>query len=139
MRRSPSLPQVQHKDRSIRRARAHLVTARVPTHLHITGYIKVWLTISVADPDPGWVKIRIRIRDEQPGSYFRELRNNFLGVKILNSFDADPGFGMEKFRSGMENRKSPDPGCLSRIRNTASYNWFLKDTTVQIVQRPMVS
>jgi hypothetical protein len=43
---------------------------------------------SVADPrirclfDP-WIrdgyKIRIRIRDEQPGSYFRELRNNFLG------------------------------------------------------------
>ncbi len=24
-------------------------------------------------------KIRIRIRDKQPGSYFRELRNNFLG------------------------------------------------------------
>jgi hypothetical protein len=23
-------------------------------------------------------KIRIRIRDEQPGSYFRELRNNFF-------------------------------------------------------------
>jgi hypothetical protein len=26
-----------------------------------------------------------RIRDEQPGSYFRELRNNFLGLKYLNS------------------------------------------------------
>jgi hypothetical protein len=25
------------------------------------------------------------IRDEQPGSYFRELRNNFLGLKYLNS------------------------------------------------------
>jgi hypothetical protein len=25
------------------------------------------------------LKIRIRIRDEQPGTYFRELRNNFLG------------------------------------------------------------
>jgi hypothetical protein len=45
--------------------------------------------------DPGWEKgsIRIRdlgsgIRDEQPGSYFLELRNHFfafLGVKILNS------------------------------------------------------
>jgi hypothetical protein len=44
---------------------------------------------SVADPDPrsraffepldpGWVKIRIRIRDEQLGSYFRQLRNHFL-------------------------------------------------------------
>jgi hypothetical protein len=29
--------------------------------------------------DPGWVKIRTRIRDEQPGSYFRGFRNNFLG------------------------------------------------------------
>jgi hypothetical protein len=35
----------------------------------------------------------------QPGSYFRELRNNFLGIKILQFFDADPGFGMEKFGS----------------------------------------
>jgi hypothetical protein len=40
---------------------------------------------SVADPDPGWVTKQsgsgsgIRIRDEQPGSYFRELRNNFFG------------------------------------------------------------
>jgi hypothetical protein len=28
---------------------------------------------------PGLVKIKIRIRDEYPGSYIRELRNNFLG------------------------------------------------------------
>jgi hypothetical protein len=34
--------------------------------------------------DPGWVKTRIRIRDEQHGSYFQELRNNFLGLKYLN-------------------------------------------------------
>jgi hypothetical protein len=32
----------------------------------------------------------IRIRDEHPESYFRELRNNW--VKILKFFDADPGF-----------------------------------------------
>jgi hypothetical protein len=43
-------------------------------------------------------------RNEQPGSYFRELRNNFL-VKILKFFDADPGWkkfgpGLEKFGSG---------------------------------------
>jgi hypothetical protein len=42
-------------------------------------------------------KIRIRIRDEQPGSYFRELRNNFW-VKILKFFDVDPGSGMENIR-----------------------------------------
>jgi hypothetical protein len=46
---------------------------------------------SVADPgsgigylfdpwirDPGWKKDSIRIRDEQPGSYFLELRNHFF-------------------------------------------------------------
>ncbi len=45
------------------------------------------------------------IRDEQPGSYFLELRNHFfgflggfLGVKILKFFDADPGSGMETIR-----------------------------------------
>ncbi len=32
-------------------------------------------------------KIRIRIRDEQPVSYFQELRNSFFGFKkYLNSF-----------------------------------------------------
>jgi hypothetical protein len=31
----------------------------------------------------------IQIRDEHPGSYFRELRQNFW-VKILKFFDADP-------------------------------------------------
>jgi hypothetical protein len=41
------------------------------------------------------------IRDEQPGSYFLELRKLFLGffgVKILEFFAADPGSGMEKSR-----------------------------------------
>jgi hypothetical protein len=53
------------------------------------------------DPGPGLgKKIRIRVRDEQAGSYFRELRNNFLGLKILKFFDADPGW--TKFGSGME-------------------------------------
>jgi hypothetical protein len=38
------------------------------------------------------------IRDEQPGSYFLELRNHFFGVKILKFFVADPGSGMETVR-----------------------------------------
>jgi hypothetical protein len=41
------------------------------------------------------------IRDEQPGSYFLELRNHFLcffGVKILKFFDEDPGSGKETVR-----------------------------------------
>jgi hypothetical protein len=43
------------------------------------------------------------IRDEQPGSYFLELRNHFFGVKILKFFDGDP-------RSGMETIRIRDPG-----------------------------
>ncbi len=37
--------------------------------------------------------LRIRIRDEQHGSYFPELRNNFFGLKYLNSLMRirDPG------------------------------------------------
>ena len=43
--------------------------------------------------DPGWVKNQqgIRIRDKQPGSYCRELRNKFFLVKILKFFDMHPG------------------------------------------------
>jgi hypothetical protein len=53
--------------------------------------------------DPGWVKktgtgSRIRIRDDQPGSYFRELRIQFFWVKMLKLFDSDPGSGMGKIR-----------------------------------------
>jgi hypothetical protein len=39
-----------------------------------------------------------RNRDEQPRSYFQELRNHFFGVKILKFFDADPGW--KNFGSG---------------------------------------
>jgi hypothetical protein len=53
--------------------------------------------------DPEWEKVSIRIRDEQPGSYFLELRNHFfafLGLKYLNSLMRirDPGSGMETVR-----------------------------------------
>ncbi len=78
------------------------------------------MVYSVADPDPGsvafltpgsWmgkVRIRIRTRVEQPGSYFLELRHLFLGLKYLNSLmqirdpgwkDSDPGW-----------KKDSDPG-----------------------------
>jgi hypothetical protein len=57
------------------------------------------------------------IRDEQPGSYFLELRNHFFaffGVKILKFFDEDPGFGIRDGDSsdpgsGMEKSRIPDP------------------------------
>jgi hypothetical protein len=44
-------------------------------------------------PDPG-----SRIRDEQPGSYFLELRNHFFLFLMLKYFDEDPGTGMETVR-----------------------------------------
>jgi hypothetical protein len=57
------------------------------------------------------------IRDEQPGSYFLELRNHFfgfLGVKILKFFE-DPGSGIRDGDSsdpgsGMEKSRIRDPG-----------------------------
>jgi hypothetical protein len=75
-------------------------------------------TPSVADPDPetgafltpesGMGKKSgsgSRIWDEQPRSYFLELRNHFFGLKYLNSLmrirdgkNSDPGSGMEKSR-----------------------------------------
>jgi hypothetical protein len=67
--------------------------------------------------DPGWVKkSRSGTRDEHPGSYFLELRNNFLGLKILKFLDTDPDPGYGIFLtvdsvSGMEK-------FGSRIRNT---------------------
>jgi hypothetical protein len=57
--------------------------------------------------------VRIRIRDEQLGSYFRELRKNFL-VEILQFFDADPGSRMGKIR--IRDGKNSNPGQTSRIR-----------------------
>ncbi len=69
---------------------------RLPVRVRIFfvswSYIKrllygIWIPyFSVADPDPGSGMSKkprsgpgIRIRDEYPGSYFRELRRNFLG------------------------------------------------------------
>jgi hypothetical protein len=83
-------------------------------------------TNSVADPDPGsgigylfdpWIRDGRKsesgsgIRDEQPGSYFLELRNHFFaffGVKILKFFDEDPGW--RQFGSGIRDGKKSDPG-----------------------------
>jgi hypothetical protein len=53
------------------------------------------------------------IRDEQPGSYFLELRNHFFEVKIHKFFDADPGSGMETVRSRDPGWKKSDAGSGS--------------------------
>jgi len=49
---------------------------------------------------------QIRIRDDQHGSYFRELRNQFFGLKHLNylMWIRDPGW--KTFGSGIN---IPDP------------------------------
>ncbi len=79
-------PSIRLTRRSTRRRRSS--TSRTRAGSNIFSYILV----SVADP--GWGKIiSIRIRDEQPGSYFRELRNQFFGFKC---FESDPESGMEK-------------------------------------------
>jgi hypothetical protein len=60
--------------------------------------------------DPGWEKVSIRIRDEQPGSYFLKLRNHFFaffGVKILQFFDEDPGW--RQFGFGIRDGEKSDP------------------------------
>ena len=72
-------------------------------------------------PDPG-----SGIWDEQPGSYFLELRNHFFAffeVKILKFFDEDPGSGMETVQIRDPGRKKVgsgirDPGSGINITDT---------------------
>ncbi len=54
-----------------------------------------------------WAVLWIRIRDEHPGSCFREL-GTIIWVKILKFFDAVPGSGLEKIR--IRDGKNLDPG-----------------------------
>ncbi len=92
---------------------------------------------SVADPGSGAFlttgsgmgkksgsRSRIRIRDEKPGSYFRELRKHFL-VKILQFFDVDRGSGMEKIRIRDPGWKKIGSVIRSRIRNTGFLFFFV--------------
>jgi hypothetical protein len=73
------------------------------------------------------------ICDEQPGSYFRELINNFLGLKILSFFDADPnpesgifltpGSGMEKLRSGIRDKHLGSPTLIFYLLTSAAISY----------------
>jgi hypothetical protein len=60
----------------------------------------------------------IRIRDEQPESYFWELRNLFFGSNT-SIFYADPGSGMEKIRI---RDKHPGSATLRRDKGVALYS-----------------
>jgi hypothetical protein len=63
--------------------------------------------------DPGWVKSKepdagSGINNPDHISY--SLETIIFGVKLLKFFDADLGSGMEKFESGIRDRKKSDPG-----------------------------
>jgi hypothetical protein len=69
--------------------------------------------------DPGWEKVSEKsasgsgIWDEQPGSYFLDLRNHFLlflGFKYLNSLMRIRDLGWRQFGSGIRDGKKSDPG-----------------------------
>ncbi len=63
--------------------------------------------------DP-WIRggKKIQIGNEQPGSYFREIRNNFLGLKYLNSLIRIRDRGWKKFGSGIRD-KHPGSATLA--------------------------
>jgi hypothetical protein len=102
------------------------------------------LPFSVADPDPGsgafltpgcgmGKKSRSGIRDENPGSYFLELRNTFW-VKILKflDVDADPGI----FLTLVPGRKKIECGCESAplipLYNVQHGTWHLPRQGVKL-------
>jgi hypothetical protein len=68
--------------------------------------------------DPGWVKSQ-----DQPRSYFPELRNHFWGLKYLNSGCGsgirDPGW--KEFGSGIQDGKKFDPGSGINIPDPQYY------------------
>jgi hypothetical protein len=105
----------------------------------LMSYVK-----SLVDPDPGSGAFLTPgsgmgrksasgsgIRDEQPGSYFLELRNHFFGVKIYkivlkiarirDGDSSDPGSGMEKSRI-----RDKHPGSATLITTYFSYVKSLK-------------
>jgi hypothetical protein len=71
------------------------------------------------------------IRDEQPGSYFLELKNHFFAFlwdKILKFFDEDPGSGMETVRIRDPGWKKVGSGIRDKNPGSATlyatlYNW----------------
>ncbi len=91
--------------------RGHMLgrLASIVAKLLLSGNKVSLVLISVADPGSGaFLTLGSEIRDEQPGSYFLELRNHFFGLlrlKYLNSLmrirdgdRSDPGSRMKKSR-----------------------------------------
>jgi hypothetical protein len=61
------------------------VGALIAEHQTLSPRVQAALQIRIRDPVPDffdpWIRgaVKIQIRDKHPGSYFREIRNNFLG------------------------------------------------------------
>jgi hypothetical protein len=94
------------------------------TKLELDRYGSIITVLRIRKPgrlfDPGirdGFKIKTRIRDEHPGSYFREHRNNFylFRLKIVKFFDADPDAGSGIFLTLDPGRKNSDPGSRINI------------------------
>ncbi len=80
----------------------------------------IWDPVPFWPRDPGWVKIRIQIWDEQPKSYFRELKKTIFWVKILKFFDVDPGSGMDKIRIRDPGWNKVGPGIRNKHPGSAT-------------------
>ncbi len=110
-------------------------------------YVGLLYFTSVADPVSGpfltlgsGIGKKIKIREEHPGLYFRELRNSFSvfwvnNSKILKFFDADmdpgsgiyfePGSGIEKFGSGIKHPGSATLILIDYSTQTVT-NWTVQ-------------
>jgi hypothetical protein len=98
--RSPSIRLTRRSTRRRRSSTSHTSTAS-------NNFSNI--LVSVADPGSGAFfdpcsmdgeKSASEIRDEQPGSYFRELRINFFGLQYLNALSRIRGPGWKKFGTG---------------------------------------
>jgi hypothetical protein len=62
-------------------------------------------------------KIKIRIRNDHPGSYLRELRNNFFKIKKLHFFLCGSGAciwdGKNRIRDGKIRIRDKHPGSAT--------------------------
>jgi hypothetical protein len=60
-------------------------------------------------------RIRDPGRDEQPGSYIRELKKLFSGLKYFKFFDVDPG-SVIRIRDGKIRIRDKNPGSATLAR-----------------------
>ncbi len=66
------------------------------------------------DPGSGMGKNKDPDPDEKPGSYLRELRKQFFGLKILKFVDGDPDPGSGIFSTLDPRSADTVPVCLGR-------------------------